>query len=487
MHPPREGESDAPRERLALQPSLDRFALLDKIGEGGMGSVYAAFDRRLDRKVAIKLLRERSREDREQRARMLREAQAMARLSHPNVVPVFEVGEFDGQVFVAMEFIDGVTLQTWQASERSWSDIVEMYAQVGRGLAAAHDAGLVHRDFKPQNVLVGRDQRPRVIDFGLARRRDDRSLAVEAPALDATPEHGSLLESPLTRVGALVGTPAYMAPEQITGDELGPASDQFSFCVALYEALYGELPFARASLQELLDSVERAPAERPADAVAPLAVHEVVTRGLARAPEDRWPSMDALLAAITSVPDHDASVGRRARLLLIAVLLISFIVMWPVVVSIFGDVHEVSPADLVSISVLTSAPTFLVIGWYWARIKQTALTKALTSWVAILSVALLVHRLVAARLGTPVATTLTTDHLLLAAVAAAYARWVGRWAWLLVGGYLIGTLASLTWPDHAANSLTLALIFSLVVAGLHVRGRRAELAPRQGASAGGPG
>jgi serine/threonine protein kinase len=197
--------------RLPRGAALGRYLVLDVIGQGGMGVVYAAYDPELDRKVAVKVLRARDGlggDSPSGRARMLREGQAMARLSHPNVVPVHDVGTHAGHVFVAMEWVDGQTLRAWvDAAPRGWREVVAMYTGAARGLAAAHDAALVHRDFKPDNVIVGRDGRARVVDFGLAR-------ASGGPQRDPAPDvasGSSPLESPLTREGTVVGTPARRA------------------------------------------------------------------------------------------------------------------------------------------------------------------------------------------------------------------------------------------------------------------------------------
>ncbi|MFO0576093.1 MAG: serine/threonine-protein kinase, partial [Polyangia bacterium] len=198
---------------------IGRYAVLRQLGEGGMGVVLAAYDEELDRKAALKLLRDRSERAAEHRIRILREAQAMARVSHPNVVQVYEVGEFsqpgepDSHVFIAMEYIDGETLHAWQDRPgRSWVEILRMYLAAGQGLLAAHQSGLVHRDFKPDNVLVGSDGRPRVADFGLARG-GEASEAEPLPQATGLSEQSGLLISPLTQAGAILGTPMYMSPE----------------------------------------------------------------------------------------------------------------------------------------------------------------------------------------------------------------------------------------------------------------------------------
>src|SRR5690606_13586850 len=221
-----------------------RFTVLKRLGAGGMGVVYAAYDTELDRKVAIKLLRGVD-EEGVHITRLRREAQALAKAAHRTVVHVYEVGDFRKQVFIAMEFVDGVTPRDGAPSEEfdPVAQVVEKFIEAGRGLAAAHAAGLIHRDFKPDNVLVGNDGRVRVLDFGLARGVDQGQVDPELSCGESTLEQGpELLEStdssllaPLTRTGAILGTPAYMAPEQHLGNRADARSDQFAFCVALWE------------------------------------------------------------------------------------------------------------------------------------------------------------------------------------------------------------------------------------------------------------
>ncbi len=227
-------------------PAADRPATLGRLrlervlGSGGMGVVHAAFDPDLERRVAVKLLHASSADA---RARLLREARAMAKLSHPNVITVFDVGTADGTDFVTMELVDGATLKDWLAiAKPAWRDIVAAFVAAGRGLAAAHDAGLVHRDFKPTNVLRSHAGKIVVTDFGLSRAAegDVDPLAVTGA-----------VSGPATRTmtGAVLGTPAYMAPEQWTGASVGPASDQFAFCVALWEALADGRPYRGDTLE----------------------------------------------------------------------------------------------------------------------------------------------------------------------------------------------------------------------------------------------
>jgi hypothetical protein len=283
---PGSGSSGAPA--LAQGETLGRYRLERLLGEGGMGTVHAAFDPDLERRVALKLLRTSSGGE-EARHRLLREARAMARLTHANVVTVHEVGTAGGRDYVAMELIDGETLADWLRGGRRPPEIVAAFAAAARGLAAAHAAGLVHRDFKPHNVLRRRDGRICVTDFGLARGVD---VSAGTPAAS---EDG--VEDIVTATGSLMGTPAYMAPEQWSHGTVGPAADQFAFCVALWEALADERPFRGATIDELKRQVQRGPAALDASKL-PRRLRAILRRGLALDPAHRWPSMDALLVAI---------------------------------------------------------------------------------------------------------------------------------------------------------------------------------------------
>ena len=451
---------------------MGRFVLLDRLGQGGMGVVYSAYDPQLDRRVALKLVRTRKNTSSDAKERLLREAQALARLSHPNVVPVYDVGLIDDQVFVVMEFVVGQTLRAWvEETERDWRDVLAAYLQAGRGLAAAHEVGLMHRDFKPDNVQVGDDGRIRVLDFGLARGHGERApseaedtvkVAFRSPAdddhsVDALADTGMLLEPEtkavveertmalgeddedsaalaltlavpvgqdagedqsededsaalaltlavpvghgagvdhgededsaalvltqalptdededaeesqdrgedegavaetelppanregglvvtrtslggsqsdsfdmpmfgriptdsdlantleqrrlevsMTATGAIIGTPAYMSPEQFAGVKLGPETDQFSFCASLWEGLYGRRPFTGDTMAELGARVTSGDLEEiPRPTRVPGWVHDILVRGLQPEPADRYPSMEAILAALESDP-----------------------------------------------------------------------------------------------------------------------------------------------------------------------------------------
>jgi tetratricopeptide (TPR) repeat protein/predicted Ser/Thr protein kinase len=330
-------------ERTALR--LGHYVLLHTLGRGGMGIVYAAYDERLDRRVAIKLLHKRGRE--KAGRRLIREAQALARLSHPNVVPIHDVGEFEQQPFLVMDLIEGVTLDQWRAErERTRDEILAVFLAAGRGLAAAHAKGVIHRDFKPENVMIRRDGQVVVMDFGLARGddRSDSPLADEPSELPAEPgqpaepidllaeaedmpiedssESGrrpraSELQRSLTAVGTILGTPGYMAPEQVFGQDVSEHCDQFSFCAALWEALYDTRPFAGRSIAAFARAVRRDRPRPNESNDVPMWLRSVLERGLALEPANRWPSMNALLEALQRDPTK-----RRRRVSAAAGLLV---------------------------------------------------------------------------------------------------------------------------------------------------------------------
>ncbi len=301
---------------VSLLRRVSQFVLLERLGAGGMGVVFAAFDEKLERKVAIKLVATHGGNERAQQ-RLLLEAQAQARLSHPNVVTIYEVDTLpEGGLFIAMELVKGPTLGDWQdTGARTWQEIVAMYTAAGEGLAAAHRGGVVHRDFKPDNVLVGDDGRVRVADFGLAfaAESEDAALTGAADGEDLRPNSK---RPALTAAGAVVGTPGYMAPELFTGAAADARSDQFSFCVALYEALHGERPFADL----VFASGERpAPRRTEPDPRYPRWLWDVVMRGLAIEPGERFASMDALLAELTHPHERTRARERTRRRVLVAV------------------------------------------------------------------------------------------------------------------------------------------------------------------------
>jgi eukaryotic-like serine/threonine-protein kinase len=284
----------AHRPRLRPDDVLGRYTILGLIGAGGMGEVYRARDPQLERDIAVKVLpRAVGGSSLAARSRFLREAQALARLNHPNVVAVYDVGTVDDQVFVAMELVAGVPLVEWMRARRSWREVRDVFIAAGRGLAAAHAAGIIHRDFKPHNVMVG-DARVVVLDFGLARRGDEL----------VTPPEGSaeaVLAVPLTRTGDVLGTPGYMSLEQLEGRPAGERSDQFSFCASLFEALFGRLPHDGDTVGKLIQA-RRHPVVPPATPRHPRWLTAQVLRGLEADPEARHPSMESLLAALLRDP-----------------------------------------------------------------------------------------------------------------------------------------------------------------------------------------
>ncbi len=314
-----------------------------------MGIVYGAEDADLGRRVAIKVLSldGESTDGGSNRSvvetRLLREAQALARLNHPNVIAIYDVGRHEGCTYVAMELVEGESLNRWWRREprHSRAEILSVLTQAGQGLAAVHSVGLVHRDFKPENVIVGSDGRVRVLDFGLARATGRASLpsfdSLTPPISElATSRTGapvnaaqslsdtsdvsagsSLLDSPLTQAGFVVGTPRFMAPEQHRGGEIDARSDQFSFCVASYRVLYEQLPFEGEELKEYCKNVLAGRVREPRDgADVPPWLRRVLLRGLAADPAQRFPSMNELLAALADDPDVKA----RRRLRVAAVL-----------------------------------------------------------------------------------------------------------------------------------------------------------------------
>ncbi|KFE61102.1 serine/threonine-protein kinase [Hyalangium minutum] len=313
------GSASAPtpaRPRLTAGERVGRYTVLHEVGAGGMGVVYAAYDPELDRRIALKLvhseaLPEDSRE--EAASRLLREAQALARLSHPHVVTVFDGGRFDGQVFLAMEFIEGGSLGQWLRAEPRPADaVLALFLEAGQGLAAAHRAGLVHRDFKPDNVLVGKDGRARVTDFGLVRLAapGGQPLGGGAEPPRALPAGAEAR----TQLGAKLGTPVYMAPELWRGAPASARSDQFAFCVAFYEALQGERPFTVNALAE--GGMPLGGRGLPRPTRIPPRWWPILVRGLASEPEARFPSMDVLLDALESTQTMQRKRRIRAGVLL---------------------------------------------------------------------------------------------------------------------------------------------------------------------------
>jgi serine/threonine protein kinase len=290
---------------LAGGTKVGRYVIRSLVGRGAMGEVYRAKDPELGRKVAIKVMRARPRrapkgsaDGADGRARLLREARSMARLCHPNVVAIHDIGAFEDGVFIAMDFVEGLTVSAWlQSAARPWGDVLRVFLAAGRGLCAAHDGELVHHDFKPDNVMIDGDGQVRVMDFGLAR---------EVTKEEATPVRDV--------DGPVIGTPAYMAAEQFLGDRTDARTDQFGFCVALYEALYGHRPFAGTTVLELRHNVFSANVvPEPRRSPIPRAVRRALLRGLDPHPARRFSTMRELLRTLEAA---SAPPRRRWRLTL---------------------------------------------------------------------------------------------------------------------------------------------------------------------------
>ena len=301
---------------LDVGDRVGRYVITQKLGRGGMGVVFGARDTALGRKVALKLVRRPrlpSPHEASLSPRLVREAQALARLSHPNVVGLYDLGTSPSAMFLAMEFIDGTVLHRYLCQQqRPWQEVVRLFVQAGRGLSAAHAAGIVHRDFKPTNVIVGHDGRVTVVDFGLARGTDDADWGADHDAL----------RTKLTDANVIIGTRGYMAPEQLLGLPVGPAADQFAFCVSLFEALYSERPYPGRNAVETARSFAANLLMTPADRRGvPASIHRAIARGLAVEPTERFPSMDDLLAALD--PSGARSKTTRGRLGLAAALVLT--------------------------------------------------------------------------------------------------------------------------------------------------------------------
>jgi hypothetical protein len=307
---------------MKADDQLGKYRLVRELGAGGMGAVWLAHDTELDREVALKVLRPALAGDGTAQARLLREARAMAKLRHPNVITVFDAESIGGRDLVAMELIDGENMASWLASERTTDEVIAALLAAGRGLAAAHAAGMIHRDFKPHNVLVERAGRVLVTDFGLARADQSSDALAETaaespqPAVSALPlaleetaaptnvettttlppsSRGSLASN-LTRTGTLLGTPAYMAPEQLRGAAADARADQFAFCATAWEALAGKRPFPGADVGAIAAAIA---AGNPAFADrVPRRLRPILARGLAQDPTARWPAMAPLLDAL---------------------------------------------------------------------------------------------------------------------------------------------------------------------------------------------
>ncbi|WP_437806342.1 serine/threonine-protein kinase [Sorangium sp. So ce1078] len=447
----------APDEPLSPGTRVGRFTVLARAGQGGMGIVYAAYDAELDRRVALKLIAPGS-FDPEDRARLVREAKVMARLSHPNVVPIYEIGEHGGSVFVAMEFVDGRTLRDLgREKPRAWEAVLAAGIQAGRGLAAAHQEGLVHRDVKPDNILIGKDGRARMADFGLARLQIEEgrlpSGGGETGGGSAGVPGDGPLHAMLTAGGALMGTPAYMAPEQAERLPATAKSDQWSFCATLHEALYGELPFEGEDLHARLDRARRdllRPA--PPGAKVPAWVRTALERGLRARPEERWPRLDDLLDALAEQlarsSDIDLTVSRRERIRFGLTIGVVGIVM--ATIGVGRLVPVVRPVDLLAMGCVTALAALSLLRAFRRPLSKSAVNRRIGHVVKVLFGAMLLHRAIAVITDEPVERALATDLVLFAAVHATAAPSLPKASWLSAALCAACAVATAAFPEHAA-------------------------------------
>lgn len=429
------GDPRAWAKPLAINERVGRFVVLEQIGQGAAGSVYLAQDEALERRVALKVMHQAA----ELSRGATREARALARLSHDNVVRLYEVGEYQGRPFMAMEWIAGRNLRAWLVEKpRSTAEILRVFVQASRGLSAAHQVGLIHCDFKPENVLVGVDGRVCVADFGVAA-----FVAGDPPA-------------------ATMGTPAFMAPEQY-GGVVTPKTDQFAFCVALYSALLGAAPFEGAdalSLREqVLAGVLRKPERRHA---VPRSLVRVLERGLDRSPAARFPSMSALLAALEqhlpSPATQEPVVASHARRLVCAIM------------AVLGGVALIALQCAQAWQLVPETTCLLVIpavallvhavaaGVLREKLLGNPFSRKVAAMIWLGGITVLLHRLIAFRFGQPVPEVVAVDLLMLGLeqliAAMLLARVFAFPALVTLGGSVVAILA----PTHAASTMLGAVI-----------------------------
>jgi len=447
-------------EHSQLSPAptrIGRYVVLRSLGQGGMGTVYSAYDPDLDRKVAVKVVREDVHRGQFVRARLLKEAKAMARISHPNVVHVYEVGEDraspHGQIFIAMEFVAGQDLVDWQQQHpvrdaASLDRCLRMYLQAAAGISAAHRSNLIHRDFKPDNVLIGEDGRARVTDFGIARAYDEsaREISGPIPAI-------ALVGERLTQFGAILGTPGYMSPEQLRGESADARSDQFSFCAALFEAIYGYQPFEGSTVdgygRNVLEGKLRLRARTSFGFEVPLEIKHALLRGLSINPADRYPSMQELTAELTKglLADADSESSRRSKQRFLAALSVSFLVICLGVLLLLSSAAktDLRPALLsaCALMVATASVTYVLRKQIYLQPGYRRLSYFLLSAIGYL----VVGRAIGVLLAVPADQFLIQEMVGLAALFASELPKVGRrYLWLVL--LCLGSVAlQILWPS----------------------------------------
>lgn len=291
--------------RLDPGTVVDRYEITEYRGAGAMGVVYRARDRRLGREVALKLLKSGAPGTTQCGvfcALLVREAQTLARISHPNVISIHDVGDFKGCVYVAMEFIDGPTLTSWaRRPGLTWKDRMAALRAAGAGLAAAHGSRIVHRDFKPDNVLMGGPGEVKVADFGVARSLSDLEPPADVGCGCGAPEVGACAIDPT----AIVGTPRYMSPELFAGVVADSRSDQFAFAASAWEVLYGAPAFGGETIAELLAARASETLQSPPATDAPPEIADVLSRALRASPARRYASLADLLQRLEAVGAGD--------------------------------------------------------------------------------------------------------------------------------------------------------------------------------------
>ncbi len=426
---------------------IGAYHVLRELGAGGMGVVYAAYHEGLDRKVALKLVHRDRAGTSEGRAQILGEAQALARLNHPNVVQIYEIGEYEEQLFVAMEHVHGETLDVWQSRPgRRLTEILDVYRQAATGLAAAHDAGLVHRDFKPANVIVGADGRVRVLDFGLARTHRPASVQarVDAPGTTSTLEQ--------TIGGSMSGTPAYMSPEQYAGRELDARSDIFSLSVALWEALHGQRPFAGDTLAELEANITAGNRRKPPPGTdLPGRLQHALARGLERDRDARWTTLRPILDALATDPHADPSAGGRERQILFIAILAAVVLFDVVPLLVVGAATDFDHRQLHALSSGCGLLTLIGVSALFRRaLLGNAYHRRMILFLGVLALVVTTHRSLAIVFDVPTRPVLLADAHILVAVclvgAVFFARWMLVLAAITVAGILVGVLAPWLYP-----------------------------------------
>jgi predicted Ser/Thr protein kinase len=468
---------------------LGRFRVLGKLGEGGMGVVLSAHDEQLDRQVALKLLT-RARHDAVAHERLIREARSLAKLSHPNIVSVHEVGESEGTPYLVMELVVGQTLREWLEGDDervpSRLEILRMFLAIGRGLSAAHELGVVHRDFKPDNVLVGHDGRARVVDFGLARV----AHVLEDAGVDESAARPIPGEQPpsLTATGALMGTPAYMAPEQWLGQPADARSDQFSFCVALFQAIYGVAAFPGESMAELMLTVlEEAPVQVPASERLPTVLHEAILRGLDKQPERRWPAIEPLLQCIedTLVSAPPGMFDGRPPLAMLAILPV--FVGLPIVL-ITLELTGVLAYTAMNWALTSGAQILLLLGLVTLGRKR-ALTlvndRRVIAVPFLIALFILGHRAIALGTGSSLEVMFAYDFLTAIGIGAIMTFLVERRAWPLIvlnTTLLVAAIAQPSWAPRLWLAFTLGMPLVAVASLSHTRDRLRGDVTRTGTS-----